>query len=221
MKRVVIPNYHIEIELKENTIHTLVIENPIVYRVFVQSFFCDNDFIIFSDRDKIYDLQKSAEFISNIFDIDCNSRKILTAIYNQLADFIKEIGYESYSNLNASVIDIIDRAIDDSNYPLSYEPNLDIVGMLKLLNVRLSIDSSNQLSYLFYYLKLRKRLYSIDLFVIANLKAYFTETELNLFIRDALYEKINLIILENIETPIYLDHEQKLILDKDLCIIKI
>lgn len=138
-----------------------------------------------------------------------------------MADFIKEIGYESYSNLNASVIDIIDRAIDDSNYPLSYEPNLDIVGMLKLLNVRLSIDSSNQLSYLFYYLKLRKRLYSIDLFVIANLKAYFTETELNLFIRDALYEKINLIILENIETPIYLDHEQKLILDKDLCIIKI
>lgn len=221
MKRVVIPNYHIEIELKENTINTLVIENPIVYRVFVQSFFCDNDFIIFSDRDKIYDLHKSTEFISNIFDIDCNSKKILTAIYNQLADFIKEIGYESYSNLNESVIDIIDRAIDDSNYPLSYEPNLDVVGMLKLFNVRLSIDSSNQLSYLFYYLKLRKRLYLIDLFVIANLKAYFIETELNLFIRDVLYEKMNLIILENIETPIYLDHERKLILDKDLCIIKI
>ena len=80
--------YGIIFELEENKVNILVIENPtvlveVVGRLNEQCEGKDGEFIL-SNENKILNISKSVSFVKDPFSIDCNNRKILTKLYQEL-----------------------------------------------------------------------------------------------------------------------------------------
>lgn len=222
----VIPKYDINICFKENYVNTLIIENPDAFRFILSSLYnqCNgNDgSLILSEEDKILKISKEIELITNIFEVDCNSRKLINAVYKELNEMIYEVKYEEVSKLNGQIIDSLEDFFSLTPLPLEFDLDLDLSNLFKIYKTRVYIDDEkDSLSYLFDYLKLMHDVCKVEIFVILNLKSYFDKNELDMFIRNLNYEKIHLLILEGVESPNSLDNEIKLILDKDLCKINI
>ena len=80
--------YDLNITFKENQIHILSIENPKVYSrilndLWSQSHGGEGDFVL-SEGEKIKNIGKEIECIFNPFALDCNDKKIIGKLYQEL-----------------------------------------------------------------------------------------------------------------------------------------
>ena len=82
------------------------------------------------------------------------------------------------------------------------------------------LELSNFYERIITYIKLMHQICNIELFVFYNLKDYFNSEKIELFYKDCLYEKINIIIIESSKSE-KIKYEKYYILDNDLCIIEI
>lgn len=67
------------------------------------------------------------------------------------------------------------------------------------------------------YMSLYRRFFGKKLFVFLNLKPCLSFVELELFYRSVVYEKYNIMLIENHASEIHTDYEQTVIIDSDLC----
>ena len=79
--------YGIAIEIKEDSIVSLIVENPrcfaeIVKDIYTQAKGGDGEFLL-SERDKAVRIEKNMEVVINPFGIDFNDRKILNRLYDK------------------------------------------------------------------------------------------------------------------------------------------
>lgn len=74
------------------------------------------------------------------------------------------------------------------------------------------------------YIKLMNQICGVEIFVIPNLKAYFSPEEIIQLYEFTIYNKIYLIVIEAIQTPHiepHIEREKCWIIDEDLCIIEL
>ena len=97
--------WHRQIELKENVIHTLILENKVYYREIILELLrqhkgLEGNFIL-SEKNKEISFDKHSYFISDLFNIDINNKKILTKVYATLQKQVEEdiIGYNQLTSV--------------------------------------------------------------------------------------------------------------------------
>lgn len=83
-----------QIELKENVIHTLILENKVYYREIILELLrqhkgLEGNFIL-SEKNKEISFDKHSYFISDLFNMDINSKKVLSKVYTTLQKQIEE-----------------------------------------------------------------------------------------------------------------------------------
>ena len=78
--------WHRQIELKENVIHTLVFENKLYYREIILKLLkqhkgLEGDFVL-SEKNREIAFEKNSYFISDLFNIDINNKR-MTFLYRK------------------------------------------------------------------------------------------------------------------------------------------
>ena len=216
--------YNLELELKENQILILSVENPKIYREFLKDLWNqykgdDGNFIL-SDNTKELKLSQKIECIYNIFNINQNDKKIISKLYQELSLQNDLLLQGEFMHFRQAVIEYFDKVISTVPYNLKYNFDTDLITLMKAISLENAQDAETIIEKLIQYIKLMHEICMIDIFVIPNLKYYFSSEDIKQFYQFIIYSKIHLIIIESHRTPAIND-EKSWIIDKDMCIIEL
>lgn len=214
--------YNLTVTMQENKADILVIENPSVMTEIVGGLQmqCDGeegDFVLF-ENDKILKIEKSLALVMNPFTLDFNDKKILNKLYSEL----KIIGNDYFlekEEINTKIIQLLEKVMSSSQYNnIAFNLSLEWDTLFKLYSVKLEQNCETLLEKLIEYMKILSRLCSINILCLVNIKSFFDEVQIKQLYEMAFYNKIQLLLIENMDRP-YIDNENTYIIDKDKCLI--
>lgn len=216
--------YNLEFDLIENQILVLSIENHLAYSNILETLWKQykgegGDFIL-SDESKELKLSQKMECIYNIFNTNTNDRKIITKLYQELTFQNDTLLQEESVLFKQELISYFDKVISTVPYSLKYNFDTDLSSLMKSISVEIDDDSDSLLEKTMQYIKLMNQICGVNIFVIPNLKAYFSTEEIIQLYEFTIYNKIYLIVIEAIQTP-HIEGEKGWIIDDDLCIIEL
>lgn len=197
--------YGLEFDLIENQILILSIENHVVYSNILGTLWKqykgeDGDFIL-SDGSKELKISQKIECIYNIFSINTNDKKIITKLYQELTFQNDNLLQEESALFKQELISYFDKVISTVPYNLKYNFDTDLSSLMKSISVEIDDYADSLLEKIIQYIKLMNQICGVEIFVIPNLKTYFSTEEIIQLYEFAIYNKIYLIVLESIQTP--------------------
>lgn len=197
--------YNLEFDLIENQILVLSIENHLAYSNILETLWKQykgegGDFIL-SDESKELKLSQKMECIYNIFNTNTNDRKIITKLYQELTFQNDTLLQEESVLFKQELISYFDKVISTVPYSLKYNFDTDLSSLMKSISVEIDDDSDSLLEKTMQYIKLMNQICGVEIFVIPNLKAYFSPEEIIQLYEFTIYNKIYLIVIEAIQTP--------------------
>ncbi len=215
--------YNFELDMKENLVTVLSVENPSAYARIIGNIWKQvdgqvGDFIL-SDTDKTMSIPKEMDCIFNPFSLECNSKKIIARLYQELKNESDSVLQEETGILNRNIINYLDKLLMTVPYNLKYNFDINITDVLKMYDVGIEVQAESLLENIVEYLKVASQICNISTFVFIDLKHYLSTEDIERLYESAFYEKINLIVIEPVYTE-QLKSEKCWIIDKDLCIIE-
>lgn len=214
--------YGIIFELEENKVNILVIENPtvlveVVGRLNEQCEGKDGEFIL-SNENKILNISKSVSFVKDPFSIDCNNRKILTKLYQELERESMIDWNEEQQEFYKSYISYVTNLCKKSEFMLTFVDKPELQDILKMAEVKIEVQVQSILERIIEYIKISSNLLKQNIFVFLNLKLFLTEQEIEELYKECFYRKVHLILIEAIYHTKKIE-EKICIIDKDKCVI--
>lgn len=221
--KIINKNWQRKIEIVENTIYTLVFENKKYYRENIKELISqhkgnEGNFIYSNDNNEI-SFEKSSYIITDIFNIEINSKKILTKIYNSLSKQIIDDTVE-YNELTTHIRAYFEKLIFNSPFEVEQGEEIDINSFLKLGDFRIHIEEDDILEKFIKFLKVLVQLFGINIIFIVGLHNVFTDEEIKEIYKEVCVNKISIINIEyrqfdNLSDENYI--EKVYIFDKDNC----
>lgn len=216
------PKINYQIIFKENITNVIVIENPIMFRSFIEEFInqCSGEEgrFLLSENENEIDISKNVELIIDYFALEFNQKKILTKVYNYLRDLSQQENYYLKTNeLQIKIFQYLEELASSSEYPLVHSAEVDIISIFKAAEIKLEINHETLLEKLINYINIMQEFCGIFCIVFVNLKSYLTEEELKQLYTHASYRKVHIILLEGRLYNRIADLEKVFILDNDLC----
>lgn len=214
--------YGIEIELQENQIPVLIIEAPETFSVLIQELYRSKqggeEKFLLSESDKLLNMGKSLELMVNPFAIDVNEKRIVQKLYQEIESQVQEQLVLETAEIHSKLISYLEEIVGKIAYPVTFDLEENVLGLMKTYNVRLETESITLLEKLVEYFELLHQLCRIEVIVCVNLKSYLSEAELRQLYEAMFYEKISLILLENTQRE-KVEGKRICIMDRDGCII--
>lgn len=221
--KIINKNWQRKIEIEENTIYTLVFENKKYYRENIKELISQHKGnegnYIYSNDNKEISFEKSSYIITDIFNIEVNSKKILTKIYNSLLKQIIDDTVE-YNELTTHIRAYFEKLIFNSTFGVEQGEEIDINSLLKLGDFRIHIEEDDILEKFIKFLKVLVQLFGINIIFIVGLHNVFTDEEIKEIYKEVCVNKINIINIEyrqfdNLSDENYI--EKVYIFDKENC----
>ena len=201
----------------------LIIENKKVLYNFLKDLLggClqEENIQLFDENNKRIKNSDYIDFVPSIFDIDVNNKKNI----NALIKFIKKTCYENIKEATTSIEEILKKSFDflKLEIPLDVLDNIDINedDYFKLLDIKIIDDDINLLERITTYIKTSFELRSIKIFVFYGLFSLLEEEEVRYLLKECQYLDVKIINIEHsdISTNCF---SNKVILDKDICLLK-
>ena len=215
--------WHRQIELKENVIHTLILENKVYYREIILELLrqhkgLEGDFVL-SEKNKDIAFDKNSYFITDLFNIDINNKKVLTKVYATLQKQVEEDIVE-YNQLTSVIKRYFERLVFNNNLDLEQDEEIDVMSLLKLGDFKIHFEESNYLEKIIKYMKVLIDLCGVKVIFLIGLHSIFNNNEIKQFYKEICLNKIKIV---NIETQQFSDYSIKDykelidIFDKDNC----
>lgn len=210
------------IEFDENYISVLVIENAQELRKAIISMKqqCDGgqgDFVL-SENHELLEMSKNVLFVSDPFSPELDSKKMSNKI-NQDACRTASDFYEDFQRIVAGINSLAVNVCSAMEYEVSFTELDDADQIIKLLNFCIDKSEISFAETLLAYMKLNRMFFGKKLTVIYNLKACMSIDEMKLFYKGVKYEKLPLLLVEDIQRRIIKEDEKTVIIDEDLCVI--
>lgn len=208
------------IEITEGYVNTLVLENPVFYRNFVEDLLrqmnnADSRFAVFDRKGEI-NFTKKVELITDIFTVSFNDRF--------MQNKVNQIVAEEYSLLEEPPEDLLNQInqlgallLSKLNFEATYSPITDMNGILKLLGFGFDCEELSITEKLMQYLDFLNQFSEKKLFIILNLKSLLTPKEFGEFVKLICYKKIGVLLIENHQCGYKEDTETIRIIDNVLC----
>lgn len=221
--KIINKNWQRKIEIEENMIYTLVFENKKYYRENIKELISQHKGnegnFIYSNDNKEISFEKSSYIITDIFNIEINSKKILTKIYNSLIKQIIDDTVE-YNELTTHIRVYFEKLIFNSSFEVEQGEEIDINSLLKLGDFRIHIEEDDILEKFIKFLKVLVQLCGIKNIFVVGLHNIFTDEEIKEIYKEVCVNKISIINIEyqqfsNISGENYI--EKVYIFDKDNC----
>lgn len=91
-------------------------------------------------------------------------------------------------------MEYFDKLISTVPYNLKYNFEVDLSSLMKAISVETDVECDSLLEKMLQYIKLMNQICGIDIFVIPNLKYYFSTEETMQFYQFAMYNKIYIVL---------------------------
>ena len=216
-------NWQRKIEIEDNIIYTLVFENKKYYRENIielinQHKGNEGSYILSNDNKEI-SFDKNSYIITDIFNIDVNSKRVLTKIYNSLLKEIVE-DISSYNELSTYIRVYFEKLIFNSSLEIEQNEEIDMSSLLKLGDFKIHVENDDILEKFVKFLKVLTELCSYKIIFVVGLHNVFTQDEIIEIYKEVCLNKINIINIEyqhfkNLSNEDY--REIVYIFDKDNC----
>lgn len=221
--RIVIKSIDLECQIDEGGILNIVIESPhllssVLWTIRDENENGNNGEIILCAEEEI-NWGKDVEILVDPFIMDVNNSKTLKKLYQEVENYSKEVLADSIAELNGQIMCFIERALSSIPYGVESGEELDIMGLLKLYNVKYEMGSDiSILERIVNYLKVVRRINAKRIIIFKSLEDYLDEHEREELISFMRLEKITGINV-TAHQPSNIVGEKTVIVDKDLCII--
>ncbi len=201
-----------------------IIESPASFSKYISELYeCiqgnDGKFIL-SDEDKVLDLKKYAELITDPFQIDFNDRQIQKKLYTQLQDLA--VGGEFYLHTQ-ELKSLIKKYFFDleyaSGYDLEMADEIDLSAVFKAVGIQLDCENAETLvERIEAYIKIMAELMKKKLIILVNSRCYLTNEQIDQLAESCMYNEIALLLIENVQRD-FSDKRNYCIIDQDECCI--
>lgn len=213
---------NLRMEFIENTVNVLVLEDPVQFSEIVYLLKCDEKVLespfVLSESDKFLQISKEMEIIVDPFSLDFSSRKIQQQLYKEMEIVATEFDVEK-AEVNGRMLYLIEGIQERLQYQnIAYNLEFSWENLLKLYQVHFEPLCESLLEKLVEYIKIASNLLNLKVIGFVNLKLYLTKEQLHYLYEIAFYNKVNLLLIENIENT-QLEEEKLYIVDKDKCLI--
>lgn len=211
-----------QILFDENNINVFVIENRKFMAEFIQEMNTqingsEGRFVL-SDSDKEIKIDKGVELIIDYFNIDFNSKKIITKLYKNMQEIaLDEEFYIETIGIKNKILEYLYNIEEKIEFEITNDEEIDITSVFKAINVKFEINELNFTEKIVEYIKLLNNLGAIKVFLLINLKSFVSENEISEIYKYFIYNKINVLLIETVEPNKKNDVENVYIIDKDLC----
>lgn len=221
MIKVVHPHFDEPLTLESATPFVLVIENPSEFYKTVcdlqKQFEGEEGDFIFLTGDKEADFSEKGFFISNIFSIDFENKKLTNALYKSIEkDYNIGDKILKLNELNSEISDFIRSLTYDYGFDTDYD-ELTLPILLKAVNLHAFSQYNTYIEKLICFLNFVTELKHVDFFVIVNLKNVLDDKSLCALYSHCEAEKISLLLIESNNMRGKLMREKQKIITEDLC----
>lgn len=212
-------NFNFNVDL-DDKINTIIIENTIEYRKIVNSFINELNIkdgnILLSKDIELLMPDKYLFTFYDYFSFDIN-KYALNKFYKKLKE-ISMLEYASEtSNLKNKIEEYVYKITKEYDLYLDISCDLDIIEILKSLNVKIKQYDKLSLDKIINYMNIISEIFNIKHFVFISVKNYFTEKEILDFYKYIIYNEFNVVLVEPNNVKTIQTKEKTYIIDKDLC----
>ena len=216
-------NWQRQIVLEDNLIYTIVFENKKYYRENILELIrqhkgYEGRFIL-SNNNKELSFDKNSYFISDLFNIDINNKKIITKIYGELLKVVTD-DIAEYNKITSYIREYFETLVFNNNLDLEYNDEIEANSLLKLGDFKIQFEESDYLEKLIKFLKVLVELCNIKIIFVVGLCRVFSVEEVEKIYKEVCLNKINIINIEseyqNIKKSDYYN-EKVYIFDQDNC----
>lgn len=221
--KIINKNWQRKMEIEDNIIYTVVFENKKYYRENIIELINQhkglNGSYILSRDNKEIPFDKNSYIITDIFNIDINSKKVLTKIYNSLLkEIIEDI--TSFNELSTNIRLYFEKLIFNSSLEIEQGEEIDMPSLLKIGDFKIHVENDDILEKFIKFLKVLTELCGCKIIFIIGLHSVFTLDEIKEIYKELCLNKINIINIEyqqfkNISNENY--KEIVYIFDRDNC----
>ena len=214
-----------EVYLTSNKLNTLIVENKEYYRDLIKSLYFeylqnDNSLFTFYKDDSILDFDSNISVIFNIFSLDLNSKKNINYLYRIIKKTYYDKLDEDINNIKQKALEIIKEISLDLNIELDMNNEIKTEDLFKMFDIKIKDNEEILLKRLINYMFVMQELQKYSIFVIIHLKEYFSDKEILDILKECAYKDIILFDIETINETSNILKENKIIIDKDCCVIK-
>ena len=161
-------------------------------------------------QDKIDFIDKiNFKLITDYFNMNLNDKKTLNDVIKCVKENIDETNYDKLLKNYQHLYNLFSSSLDNIDLPIYIEEDVNIDNIIKLMNIKIKKED-NILKNLFIFIEIIKELQNYNLLVLVNLKQYLTKEELNEFYKYAIYNKVALLLIDNISYGIAQKYEKNL-----------
>lgn len=199
---------------------TLVIENPRFFRELLQDVDAQirggNGRSVLSKNDRILSFSDHAETIDGFIHFQTGRKPLLTRLTNRLEALATE--EENYMR-TAGFMAELEKYILELSMSLPcgvYCSKMDFGGILKAVGINVLDDQESELERLLDYMELTRELERERLFILVNLRSYFSDEEVETFFASALAHELLILPVDSVSRA-RLANERRVTVDDDLC----
>ena len=175
----------------------------------------DNKIILVKDS-KRQKIGKSIFLLTDLFNIELNSKKILNKIYDVIEQNIKNKQDDEINKMVISLRNYLIEEINEIPFEFNMNSEIEIQDLLKIFNVK--IDTSCYISMIEkieFIIDIISNLKIAEVLVIPNLKINLNEKELLEIYKYSIYNNVKLLVVESICEDKLLKYERKNIIDEN------
>jgi CRISPR type II-A-associated protein Csn2 len=203
--------------LSPGDVTDLTIENPSFYRAFVNDIRGeDQDQIVISDDGAIIDLHKHLISITDLFELDPNSKKVLTAIYKKIdGSTLSGERKAKFDEINAKIEELLKDISSDFDGTVIFNDGLALPQLLGELDFKFDFDDSTFLSSFVSYIKAWREAMDLKVIVTINLFSLLDQKDVASLSKELSYLGLSVLNVSYVCEKI--SGIKNVIVDKDLC----
>ena len=196
----------------------LVIENFDFFHKIINNFLENTSDISFIDLNyNSLRLQKNILVISNYFDIDIQSSKIIIDYIKNKHILTDEIISNDLARLYNDCVSFIKKLQYEIPYDIEYATGINLDYLIKSLNV-VPIIGNNRIETIINYCKINSEVYEKKIMVFVNINAYYSSNEISIITSELYNLGIYSIFISSNDINIkQLSNKNIIYVDNDLC----
>ena len=173
-----------------------------------------NEIFLLDNNENELNMGKEMYMLFDLFNIDYNSKKIISKIYEIISENIKKNQDHEIENEKIKLRNYIIKEINELQFEFVMKRELEISEILKLYNLKIDpINYASILERAELLIDIISTLQIAKILVLPNLKTYLSEDELVALYKYSLYNNVKLLLIERYNTK-KLEYEKTMLIDE-------
>lgn len=205
---------------KKGYVNELIIENRALFFTMVNDIFIQSEGIsggfVLSVNNKPVEFSRYADVTVQFAPFEINQKSLLTKLYSRLEKTaLQAENYTKTGELLNEIEKYIYRLAEDLPFELCCS-KVTISQIIKALAPEINEKDKGPLEQLLDYMELVRELDKDRLFIMINMRTYFSDADMETFIQSICLHDLNVLLLESISMK-KLSNTQRFTIDEDLC----